>query len=290
MRVLVVNADDFGLTPGVNLGILEGIKKGIVTSASLMVNGPAVTHGLELAREHPEIDLGIHLNATDFSPILPADKVSALCNGTGRFRGLRYLLAVTFASHRARLQLAAEWREQVSWALSTGLSPSHVDSHHHVHMAPWLFDVAASLAEEFRLPFVRVSDEVRTLRASPALQGLLTVSYPYGYRIKRRLLSTAAWLDRTRHPGVRSADFFVDTYLPKGPMPIQKLQALVSALPPGVTELICHPSLPDEYLASVTSYTSGRYREFEQLTRPGLRSFLQRAGVSLSSFRELAQQ
>ncbi len=288
MRMLVVNADDFGLTPGVNLGILKGIQEGIITSTSLMVNGPAADHAIGLAKEHPEIDVGIHLNATDFRPILPQDKVAALCDGGGRFRGLPYLLAVSFVSRQARAQVAAEWREQVLRAISTEIVPSHLDSHHHVHMAPWLFDVAVSLAEEFKIPFVRLSDEGRTLKTSDALKGLLTRFHTRGYRLKRSLLSLAASLDRRRLRGLRCADFFVDTYVPQGPRPIHWLKAVVSALPPGLTELICHPGLPDEHLAAVTSYNSGRELELEQLTHPRWNEYLQKVGVSLSSFGRLA--
>lgn len=290
MRVLVVNADDFGLSPGVNLGILKGIHEGILTSTSMMVNGPSAAHAFDLAKEHPEIDIGVHLNATDFAPLLHPHKVSSLSDGNGLFRGIPHLLAVALASRRARRELRAEWHEQISRALSLGVPISHLDSHHHVHMAPWIFEIAASLAEEFRIPYIRISDEGRSLGASPALRGLLSAFHPRPYKIKRYMLSAAAALDRRRKGALRSADFFVDTFLPQGPRPIYWLRAVISALPRGVTELICHPALPDQSLQAVTSYTLGRQQELEQLTDPSWGPFLQRVGVTLSSFRELAAQ
>ncbi len=289
-RVLVVNADDFGLSPGVNAGILQATQRGIVTSLSLMVNGPAAQGAFEILREHPQLDVGVHLNATDFVPLLPSSKVSALIDGEGRFLGLNRFLLQVFTSRATRLQVAAEWREQICRALALGVSISHLDSHHHVHMVPWLFEIAASLAEEFRIPFIRVSDESKLLGASQPASAILTAHHPRAYRFKRYLLSLAARMVRSRKDTLRSADFFIDTFLPNGPRPLPWLKAVVSALPPGVTELICHPGLADGHLAVATSYTTGRQREFDQLTDASWPQFLTNVGVTLSSFRELATQ
>jgi len=145
---LIVNADDFGYSPGVNSGIISAYRDGIVSSASMMVNLPGFHHAVELAKAHPGFGVGIHLVLTCGSPV--TDDVPTLIDDSGRFRS--FSEAVAFA---ATDDLEREWSAQIERFLSAGLQPTHLDSHHHVHANPRLFPVFLRLAERYGLPIRR---------------------------------------------------------------------------------------------------------------------------------------
>src|SRR6266851_10522683 len=84
-KLLIVNADDFGLSSGINVGIIEGFKKGILTSASIMVNAPAFDEAVELAHAHPDLGIGVHLNVLRGKAVLPPDEIPSLVDANGRF-------------------------------------------------------------------------------------------------------------------------------------------------------------------------------------------------------------
>jgi len=127
VKRLIVNADDFGLCGGANLGILQAHRTGIVTSATVMVNMPGAAEAYELARHTPTLGVGVHITLTGGRPV--AEGVDSLCGPDGAFLKLPQLM------ERARPgQVECEVRAQVDAFLASGLKPTHLDSHHHVHM------------------------------------------------------------------------------------------------------------------------------------------------------------
>lgn len=146
MRKLIVNADDFGLSPGVNRGIIRAHREGIVTSATLMVNMEAVAHAVALARTSPSLPVGIHLVFTAGRPL--AEGVDSLTGPDGRFLRGSALLDSARPDHLER-----EVRAQLAAFRSTGLPLSHIDSHHHVHQEiPALGQIVRRVAGELRVP------------------------------------------------------------------------------------------------------------------------------------------
>lgn len=126
MKRLIINADDFGLCRGVNLGIMHAFQQGIVTSTTLMVNMPAADEAFALAREHPTLGVGVHINLTAGVPL--AGDVTSLTGPTGLFLKMPELLESAHPDHVRR-----EVEAQVAAFLASGLRPTHLDSHHHVH-------------------------------------------------------------------------------------------------------------------------------------------------------------
>lgn len=147
MFQLIVNADDFGYSKGVNLGILEAHLNGIVTSATIMTNMPGFDHAVELAKQHPTLRVGIHLVLTCGKPV--STNVSTLVDEKGDFLSLSYV-----KEHRSFSldDVKREWRAQIQRFLATGLIPSHFDSHHHVHTLPELLPVVQELSALYKLP------------------------------------------------------------------------------------------------------------------------------------------
>ncbi|TCI77846.1 carbohydrate deacetylase [Exiguobacterium sp. SH0S1] len=145
---VLINADDFGLTTGVNRGIIDSHVHGIVNSATLMMNGYAVEEAVALAKLHPALHVGVHLALTWGRPLAKTSTPLTKEDGTFRYTN-RFL---TEAAPDAEL-VYLEWKAQIEAFRATGLSLHHLDSHHHVHGWPAIQDVIVRLAEEYDTTF-----------------------------------------------------------------------------------------------------------------------------------------
>lgn len=154
---LIVNGDDFGYSPAVNKAIIEAHRRGILTSASLMVNELAAADAIALARATPTLAVGLHLSLVLGRAGLPRGQVRSITDGKGNFSrspalaGLNY-----FFNPRARIELRREMRCQFERFAASGLRLSHVDGHNHLHMHPVVFKELITLCEEFKVKRVRV--------------------------------------------------------------------------------------------------------------------------------------
>ncbi|MFB7140212.1 chitin disaccharide deacetylase [Gottfriedia sp. NPDC056225] len=159
MIKLIVNADDFGYSRGINYGIIDAHKNGIVNSATMMMNMPGVSHAVELAKENPGLQVGIHLVLTCGKPLL--SDVPTLVNEEGNFKSRN-----EFFEHKniSLEELEREWTKQIETFLESGLKPTHFDSHHHVHSIPEFLPVVQKLSKKYNLSVRRISEN--------ALQGV----------------------------------------------------------------------------------------------------------------------
>ncbi|MDQ0227340.1 chitin disaccharide deacetylase [Metabacillus niabensis] len=145
MSYLIVNADDFGLSRGVNYGIIESHKNGIVTSTTLMVNMPAAKHAVSLAKKFRTLAVGIHLNLTVGKPIHP--NVPSLVNDKGYFHSKKDIL------NKANVfEIENEFRAQINEFYRLGLDPTHLDTHHNLHGTEPVNSIVKVLADEYKLP------------------------------------------------------------------------------------------------------------------------------------------
>ena len=155
---LIVNADDFGRTEAINAAVLQAHSQGILTSASLMIGEPAASEAVRLARDHPELAVGLHLVLLGGRSTLPPAEIPHLVDENGRFprrpmrTGFRY-----FFSKKAQVELGKEMRAQFEAFGVTGLPLSHVDGHHHMQLHPAIFRLLLPLAHEFGAGAIRVS-------------------------------------------------------------------------------------------------------------------------------------
>jgi chitin disaccharide deacetylase len=149
---LIVNADDFGYSRGVNYGIIDAHQYGIVNSTTMMLNMPGVHHAVELAKEHPALKLGIHLVLTCGKPL--RSDVPTLTDEQGNFKKLRDL-----NKNLSLLELEREWTAQIDRFLDFGLTATHFDSHHHVHSIPEFLPVIQRLSRKYNLPARRITEQ-----------------------------------------------------------------------------------------------------------------------------------
>lgn len=244
---LIVNADDFGRTSGINRGVIEAHSRGIVTSATLMVNYPAAAEAARLAKAHPELGVGIHLQLTGgVAPALPADQVPSLVDASGRLPAKPEGLAGASPA-----EILAELRAQLRrFRELLGRRPTHFDSHHHVHKLPLVEPAVLTLAWETGLPVRGASPETRT---------------------------------RLRREGLLTSDHFVEDFYDAGAT-LETLVAVLGRIEMGTTELMCHPAVVDEELRSSSSYAEVRSRELAALTHEEPRQTIQAAGIKLTTY------
>jgi chitin disaccharide deacetylase len=288
MKRLIVNADDLGISPGTNRAITESFTRGIVTSASLMVNLPATEDALRIVREHPALPVGLHICLTSGRSVLPACEVPCLVDDAQTFRHSFPSLAWLLRSRdrlAALAQLATEIEAQVALARRWGVKLNHLDSHQHVHMLPGLFAIVADVARRVGVP-VRVSYEpwpTGSLAVGPdrLIQGASGL-------LKRSILATCTRRIAPLASGLRRSDrCFGITHT--GRMTREVLVHLIRRLPEGVTELITHPSLEtgraDSGALSAADRaflgSPRRRQEFEALLDPGVRQLVAAVGAQL---------
>lgn len=270
-RLLIVNADDLGLAPGVTRGILELAAHGVVTSTSLVPNMPGSTEALAAARAL-NLDVGLHLNICTGAPLCAPGLVPSLLRPDGRFARANEL---TRRRLRGRLNLdevEREWSAQAEWFLATGSRPSHVDSHCHVHAISGLYPLIMRLARRYEIPGVRLA------LAGYMLPWPLPRYYHVG-RVPGRSPVQGA-------PPYQPDRFSVITHLGNA-RSARLIRRLLRTLPGGVTELICHPGHVDEELRRIDPLTVQREYEYMLLRRPFIPATLAAAGVRLVSWADV---
>ena len=164
---LIINADDFGYSSAVNRAIIQAHREGILTSTSLMINERATDEAVQLAKQNPDLAVGLHLVLVLGHSSLPHDQISSLTNQNNEFSNSPPLVGMKyFFSPQARRELKKEMRAQFEKFAATGLPFSHVDGHTHLHMHPVIFDELITLCEEFNVRRIRVAKSEMKLSLS----------------------------------------------------------------------------------------------------------------------------
>ena len=268
---LIVNADDFGLTQGVNEGIIEAFTRGILRSASLMANGPAFDHAAVLSREHEVLDVGCHLMLV---------QGEALTLPGGRLPGsIPQLLAVLASSLTVDL-IEDEFAAQVTRLREAGIEPTHLDTHKHTHLAPPVLKALLRVAQRFAIPWVRRPFDL-PLTAARGAAAWRTRGVQWCLKPLRRNFVRSLG----RH-GCRATDHFAGFQM-TGAFQAEQLIALIRALPEGMTEFMCHPGrMTDDLCRLPTRLRESREQELRALTDLAVQDAAEQAGVVLTSFRE----
>jgi predicted glycoside hydrolase/deacetylase ChbG (UPF0249 family) len=229
-RFLIVNADDFGLSLAINQGVIESHERGIVTSVSLMVRGPAAAEAAFYTRGHPDFSLGLHVDLGEWAyrnetwvpvyEVAPLDDIPAI-----------------------RVEIS---RQLSTFQTLVEKNPTHIDSHQHVHLQEPIRSVVMELARKLAVPVRGCNLEVRYCGEF------------YGQTAEGMAI-----------PGAVSVDGLI---------------RILATLPPGFTELACHPGGLD---AINTMYRDERAEEAKVLCDPRVREAINRMGIELRSFSDL---
>ncbi|UIM99537.1 chitin disaccharide deacetylase [Yersinia ruckeri] len=248
-KLLIVNADDFGLCKGQNYGIIEAFRHGVVSSTTAMVNGADIDHVAELSQQNPGLPVGLHFVLTYGQPL---SAVPSLVDEKGNLSQLlwQYAEAGTLNSDDVIRELRHQFEKFIA---VFGHAPSHIDSHHHVHMLPQIYPIVAAFAQEKSLP-------IRLDRNEARLRGILP--------------------DHSRSTQCFDAGFYGEQISEQS-----FLQLLEQADLIGVSslEIMCHPAFIDNRLMT-SGYCYPRLTELDILTSPTLKPAIEQHGYRLGSF------
>ena len=269
---LVVNADDFGFTADVNEGIVEAHREGILTATTLMANGEAFEHAVGLARQNPSLDVGCHMVLVGGRSLLSGKHLPPT------------VASLAGALARRQIDVLAELRAQLQRIFAAGIQPTHLDTHKHTHLAPPVLEAVARLGEEFGIRWVRRPFDLplqaqrhpasRPPRLTRLVGGAMGLLRP---RFHQVLEKHRCW----------TTDHFAG-FLMTGRLRTRELVELVSAIPAGSTELMCHPGRCGPALrAARTRLKESRQAELEALTAAVVREAVARAGIELVNYRQL---
>lgn len=289
MKSLIVNADDLGWTAGVNRGIAEAHRNGLVTSASLLANGSAFEDGVKTARELPALGVGVHLNLSDGSPTSAPDQVKSLLSEKGEFAGGPENLFLRLSTKSLdTTEVEKEWDAQIAKVRASGIHPTHLDGHKHVQMLPRLFTIALRLAKRHHIEAVRVAHEASPLRAA-LTDGSNDASVVFKQGVQARGLKLLA---RDAHvlaerSAIATTDYFCGI-AQTGVMTKAGILRLLENLPEGTTELMCHPGYADDDLKqSPTRLQKSRQSELAILTDQEVRKTVAELGIRLINYEQI---
>lgn len=293
MRRLIINADDFGYTSGVNRAIAEAHTRGVVTSSTLMATGAAFEEAVRIASALPHLSVGCHVVLTDGQPVLTAEKlpslISANSNHTEFRTSLTTFVALAMAGRIDADEITAEATAQIQKIQSANIAVSHFDTHKHTHLFPKV---------------------LRPLLRAAAACGVRALRNPFGPRLPLRssqiMSRPSLW---TRYAELRALGRFTGKFreavdregfvAPNGTLGIvvtgvldEKLfHAIARSIPLGTWEFVCHPGYNDPDLErAATRLRESRETELRVLTLPEARSVLAEEGVELISYRDLVEK
>ncbi len=244
-RLLIINADDLGISPEVNLGIFTAHERGVVTDSSLLVRRPYSKEAIRTIRATPCFRVGVHI---DLDPLLGWESP-----GRERFphRDLLRMMDDPDFGKRVRNEIDG----QISAFLKTGVTPSHIDTHHHAHGFPQIFIALLEAMERYGIKALRFC------RNGYHLMGREDISLT---------TETARWMERELgERGIFYPHHFIDPALPFS----------LNGLPQGVTELMVHPSIGGE---------PWRRKDFDMLMDPRFMAAVGEEDIELISFPEAA--
>jgi hopanoid biosynthesis associated protein HpnK len=291
VRRLIINADDFGVTSGVNRAIVEAHEGGIVTSATLMANGQAFEEAVSLAQARPRLGVGCHVVLVDGAPLVRQTATDSLLDprsrtaGTPRFRdGISKFAALALLGRLAQDEIEEEAAAQIGKLQSSGIAVTHLDSHKHTHMFPQVLRPLLRAAQvrgvrAIRNPFERVRGSQLAMR--PGLWRRWTEVGVLGRLAKQ-------FREAVRRAGMVTPDGTF-AIVATGSLDERLLRRMVEHLPDGTWELVCHPGYNDGDLRNIhTRLRESREQELRILTSQSTRDLLAANGVETISFRGLA--
>lgn len=285
MKRLIVNADDLGLTRGVNRAIGECHRHGIVTSATLMAGGAAFDDAVALARSLPTLSVGCHVVLVDGAPQLALSQVrSLLMPGTDRFYGTISQFARAAIAGRLRSEeIEAEATAQFDRLRQAGIAISHFDAHKHAQIFPAVLAPLLRAAKSAGIPAVRSPFE-RAFAMPPGAifsNGKLAVRWAEVVALRA---FRGKFIRLVRDSGLQAPDGSIGVAM-TGQLSPPVLTDMLERLPQGTWELVCHPGYNDSELAAVrTRLRESRVLELQLLSDPLVRLIAEHAEVSLVSY------
>lgn len=256
IKRLIINADDFGYSHAVNLGIAKSHIKGVLTSTTLMANMAGTEHAVELSKQMPNLAIGVHLTLTCGKPIL-GNSVSSLINKNGKFHKLS-----DFENKNVEIdnnELYNEWKAQIDRLYSLGVKLSHIDSHHHIHTFKQTSEIAKKLSKEYNLPIRNCKRAVDD--------------------------SEINFLDLCNYDPIRDMS---TKYMSVREKCFKVIESnILKNIEFEKSEAMCHPAFLDSPLLEGSSFNVARIREVDILCDPYMRELIDKYGIELCNYNNI---
>jgi predicted glycoside hydrolase/deacetylase ChbG (UPF0249 family) len=264
---LILNADDFGLTPGINRAIAELHAAGALTSATLMASGPAFDDAIRIALANPTLGIGCHIVLTDGVPISPPETIPTLLGRDRKTfrRSLREFFLAVLTRRVSEADIAREAQAQIERIQQQGVTLTHLDTHKHTHILTRVARPLLAVAERTGIPAIRNPFEPRwsiALGKSPILRRLQLRSLRH---LQPRFLALPEIRTLTRSGSVLTTSGTLGISA-TGHLNRATLHAILNAIPSGTWELVCHPGYNDRDLDAITT----RLRSTREVERSAL--------------------
>ena len=271
---LIINADDFGLSAGVNAAVVKAHSQGVVTSATIMANMQGALEAAKMARQLRSLGVGVHLNLTEGKPLSRDALVKCLLNDEGEFAFSPARLAgMSLISSSIRRAIQIEMACQIQWAIDHNIRLTHIDSHKHIHCFPVIFSTVCGLAKLFDIEAVRWTCEPISVSCAP---------WPLpseGGKKRAKLIRRMAKINRFQNSKLLKTDGLLGiTHL--GKINANFFNALSLYNPLSVGELMTHPGHSG---AASGDYTQAvqRQGELETLCSEKTKEYLAKANIEL---------
>ena len=266
MKILRVNADDFGLTRGVTDGILKSHLNGILTHTSIMSNGLDFIRAIQIAKDNPTLGIGIHLNLTWGKPLNNLKSDNTLVDKRGDFFCLSKFIRLYLIGSISKKQVEAEWNAQIIKFLDSGIKITHLDSHHHIHMLPGLNKIIKKCADKFSIKLIRNSTEAFSVQESDISSNIKKLIFLFLSKLNGHS---------------QNNNYFKGLFLHGKKDFKNLLKLLIRNLEYGVTELMVHPGIPDAQLSLQDTYVEERLIELEALCDRNIISLIEKENILL---------
>ncbi len=283
MKKIIFTGDDFGLALPVNEAIVEAHRRGVLTTASLMVGAQFSQDAVARAKNLPSLRVGLHLTLVEGTPVLPPREVPDLVDENGEFSthltrsGFKF-----FFFPGIRRQLEAEIRAQYEAFHKTGLALDHVNAHNHMHLHPTILRLMLKVGKDYGLRAVRLPNEppLKSWKAARTFPGSRLVSWIF----------LSPWMNlmklMLRRAHVQYNDFLLGL-TDSGAMPLELVLRFVRSLPQGVTEICFHPATGRCAEIDRTMPAYRHEEEFKTLMSNTLLRAVQDAGAQAIAFSDL---
>ena len=278
---IIINADDFGLCEPVNKAVAQAHTAGVLTSATIMANMPAADEAVEIARKLPGLGVGVHLNLSEGAPVSEDGSIACLLNSDGDFTLSVFKLSVlSIAGHKIRNAIRTELAAQIQWVLDKGLTPTHLDSHMHIHTLPTIFPIVCELARRFKIGAIRFTFEPKELCRMP---------WPLPGERGRQNAAKARFMAKINR--LQDSRFLkTDALLGiahKGKLDVSFFKALTLYSSAQTAEVMTHPGLADTAGPEETKLQHQQRLELEALCSERTKQYFDDAAIKLLHYGNL---
>lgn len=275
---LIINADDFGLHESINEAIEITYRQGILTNTSFVVNGEAFGHAVEIAKRNRGLAVGLHLTLFEEKPVCSPDKIKSIVDADGKLHEDHLKLCINILRKKVLLKdIVTELEAQFNKFYKTGLTPSHIDSHRHVHLFPPIFNSIRPVLQKYKAKRMRYLN-------------IPYFDFKRGGYLKKSVALFFKYYGQIKNNSCRHQDYYLG-FFDGGRLDKDQIIYLLRRLKPGVTEINFHPGVNNQHLREKyktwKKYSSYEYdweREFRILLDPDLKALIKDNKITLVNY------